>query len=166
MTTTTFREGMGAATGACPAPSLGHAEQITVLCGLGLRVRIPLDRTLLVYCKSAACFWYFDSLSSTSAVPAHARATATKLSPLVSAGSSGTIEVTVRKTPRQANGFDCGVHVLAIAEWLCSNVAGATAGDKTTPATTDLNTIESLTPSAISAKRTAISAIIRSLASM
>jgi sentrin-specific protease 8 len=118
-----------------------------------------LDRTLLVYCKSAACFWYFDSLSSRSAVPAHARAIATKLTPLVSVGSSGTIEVAVRNTPRQANGYDCGVYVLAIAEWLCSNVAGATA------AAADLDTIESLAPSAISAKRTAISAIIRSLAS-
>ena len=126
---------------------------------VGSCVWMLLDRTLLVYCKSAACFWYFDSLSSRSAVPAHARAIATKLSPLVSVGSSGTIEVAVRNTPRQANGYDCGVYVLAIAEWLCSNVAGATA------AAADLDTIESLAPSAISAKRTAISAIIRSLAS-
>lgn len=126
---------------------------------VGSCVWMLLDRTLLVYCKSAACFWYFDSLSSRSAVPAHARAIATKLTPLVSVGSSGTIEVAVRNTPRQANGYDCGVYVLAIAEWLCSNVAGATA------AAADLDTIESLAPSAISAKRTAISAIIRSLAS-
>jgi sentrin-specific protease 8 len=156
---------MGAATGACPAASLGPAAQMTAV-WVGSCVWMLLDRTLLVYCKSAACFWYFDSLSSRSAVPAHARAIATKLTPLVSVGSSGTIEVAVRNTPRQANGYDCGVYVLAIAEWLCSNVAGATAGvDKTTAAAADLDTIESLAPSAISAKRTAISAIIRSLAS-
>lgn len=155
---------MGAATGACPAASRGPAAQMTAG-WVGSCVWMLLDRTLLVYCKSAACFWYFDSLSSRSAAPAHARAIATKLTPLVSVGSSGAIEVAVRNTPRQANGYDCGVYVLAIAEWLCSNVAGATAGDKTTAAAADLDTIESLAPSAISAKRTAISAIIRSLAS-
>ena len=105
-------------------------------------------------------------MSGSSAVPAHARAIATKLAPLVSPGSSGAIDVAVRSTPRQANGFDCGVYVLAIAEWLCSNVAGAAGGSETAAATTDLNTLDCLAPPAISAKRTAIGAIVRSLAGL
>ncbi len=127
---------------------------------------MPRNRTLLVYCKSAACFWYFDSMSGSSAVPAHARAIATKLAPLVSTGSGGAIDVTARSTPRQTNGFDCGVYVLAIAEWLCSNVAGAVGGSESAAATTDLNALDLLAPPAISAKRTAIGAIIRSLAGL
>jgi hypothetical protein len=105
-------------------------------------------------------------MSGSSAVPAHARAIATKLAPLVSTGSGGAIDVTARSTPRQTNGFDCGVYVLAIAEWLCSTVAGAVGGSESAAATTDLNALDLLAPPAISAKRTAIGAIIRSLAGL
>ena len=105
-------------------------------------------------------------MSGSSAVPAHARAIATKLAPLVSTASGESIGVAARSTPRQANGFDCGGYVLAIAEWLCTNVSGAPDGSETTAAATDLTTLDTLAPPAISAKRAAIGAIIRSLAGL
>ncbi len=105
-------------------------------------------------------------MSGSSAVPAHARAIATKLAPLVSTGSGERIDVAARSTPRQANGFDCGVYVLAIAEWLCTNVSGPRGANETNAATTDLTTLDTLAPPAISAKRAAIDAIIRSLAGL
>ena len=107
-------------------------------------------------------------MSSTAAVPAHAQTIATKLAPVVSASGTGGIEVSARSTPRQTNGFDCGVYVLAIAEWLCLHVVGTAGshGSETDAAATDLAKVDSLTPSAISAKRMAISAIVRSLAGL
>ena len=119
-----------------------------------------------MYSKSAGRFWYFDSMSSSAAVPAHAQAIATKLAPVVSASGTSSIEVSTRSTPRQTNGYDCGVYCLAIAEWLCLHVASAAGGGETTAAATDLTKVDSLTPSAISAKRMAISAIVRSLAGL
>ena len=130
-------------------------------------MRVCPGRTLLVYSKSAACFWHFDSMSSGSSVPPHAWAIATKLAPLlVSAAlpAGSTIEVAARSTPRQANGFDCGVYVLAIAEWLCTRVVSDGDGGEGEGAAADLSTVDALSPAAITAKRAAIAAMIHSLA--
>ena len=91
----------------------------------------------------------------TSSVPAHAQEIIAKLAPVLR-----TSTVAVRNTPRQANGFDCGIHVLAIAEWICANELGC---DDTDTALTDLSFSPAFSPAAVSAKRAAISAVVTSL---
>jgi hypothetical protein len=180
-----YQEAMAAATGAMP--SFRHGALLlcqtffVTMRGLALSCDCRLSwepyacvsqrgRTLLVYSKSAGHFWYFDSMCNSSSVPAHAQAIATKLAPVVSDGSgssSSSVDVRVRSTPRQANGFDCGMYVLAIAEWLCASTDVAVTGggreSEGTAALIELSTVDALTPAAITAKRAAISAVIRSL---
>lgn len=98
-------------------------------------------------------------------VPAHAQEIIAKLASVL-----GTSSVAVRNTPRQVDGFDCGVYVLAIAEWICANelgpvaaaaAAGMAGGDGT--ALTDLCAVDAFSPAAVSAKRAAIYAVVTSL---
>jgi Ulp1 family protease len=74
--------------------------------------------------------------------------------------NAGTQEVVARTTPQQTNGYDCGVYVTCIAEWICTRgVAGAELAGPGAEA----QMMRDLTPAAIVSKRAEIRDIILQL---
>jgi len=77
----------------------------------------------LVWVKALRKFYVFDS--SHGANNANAQSIAAKLAALVDDKHGGwkvSQNIVFAKTPRQPNGHDCGVYVLAISEALISHI--------------------------------------------
>lgn len=95
---------------------------------------------------SPSRFEHYDSCEPANAQ--RARAAAEALAPLLGDGAQLAKLVSV-DTPQQANGFDCGVYVLAIAELLC----GASADSSAAAVEAALAAVRELTPADVTAKR-------------
>lgn len=85
---------------------------------------------------------HYDSCSNANA--SHARAAAGTLAKLLQPHSRGlTLKLVAMNSPQQANGFDCGVYVLATAELLCSGGSQEAVAEE----------IRALTPQDVAARR-------------
>ena len=67
--------------------------------------------SLLVYSRKTETFYYYDSLNGYNL--SSARRTHARLSPLISNFKTSLVQV---DTPKQINGYDCGVYVICITE--------------------------------------------------
>lgn len=88
-----------------------------------------LRRSLLAYHRPTNTFRHYDSMAGTNSAPA--RQLAGAAAPLVqpaTPGASGPRApptfVEVHATPQQANGHDCGMHVLVTAQQLAAWQSG------------------------------------------
>lgn len=72
--------------------------------------------SLLVYIRSKQEFQHYDSMKGSNREVAHTLAY--KLQPHVQA-PLGRMKVLEKDSPKQLNGYDCGMYVISIAEHLC-----------------------------------------------
>ena len=96
-------------------------------------------------------FEHYDSCAPANAV--HARAAVDVLTPLLISKAPWPKLVKMR-SPLQANGFDCGMYVLAIAELLCRSLPALNAGVTFEVAReAAAAAVRELAPAAVTAKR-------------
>ena len=67
-------------------------------------------------------FRFYDSGRREGSLSSAARAVARKLAPHMKGGAAGGLAV-ARDAPTQGNGYDCGVYVIAMAEYLAARLA-------------------------------------------
>ena len=67
-------------------------------------------------------FRFYDSGRREGSLSSAARAVARKLAPHMKGGAAGGLAV-AREAPTQENGYDCGVYVVAMAEFLAAGIA-------------------------------------------
>ena len=99
-----------------------------------------------------ACFEHYDSCGGANAPIA--KVVTKAFAPLLLGQTSAKVQLVSmgESTPQQANGFDCGVYVLAMAEILCLPPSGETAP---APSESVTSALRGLTPAAITEKRLA-----------
>ena len=77
--------------------------------------------SLLVYTRHDNAFRHYDS-SPFASNASSARRTALKLTPYLFAANPRFVDVA--DCPKQANGYDCGVHVVSVADYLARHYFG------------------------------------------
>lgn len=126
--------------------------------------------SLLAFDRRSNAFWHVDSAPGGGRNRGAARMLAGALSPLVrdrrAAAAGGGVEVRhpafeeVEGAPRQDNGYDCGVYVMACARAVCESWSADPAG--LAAALPRLR--EAVTPAAVAALRREALGLIRDLA--
>lgn len=112
--------------------------------------------SLLAFRRSAKVFIHHDS-SSSCMNSSHASRLYRAIFPYI---SDGVTYMECSNTPKQVNGHDCGLYVIAFARAICNWYEHTTPKDKKRWWFSDL---EHITPSAISELRSEILELIRSL---
>ncbi|TYZ53524.1 hypothetical protein PybrP1_008985 [[Pythium] brassicae (nom. inval.)] len=116
--------------------------------------------SLLVFRRDALAFEHYDSSAGANArAAARVKCAFEKMLRLCdpSVGAAVTAEMPLeeaRDAPQQTNGYDCGVYVLAVAEWLCRQHVGENALPPLA---------EFVTPERVTQTRRAMPALVRRL---
>lgn len=119
--------------------------------------------SLLAYERSANAFVHHDS-SCAKMNESHAQRVYRVVRPYVSKSSSSDVSyIEFANTPKQINGYDCGVYVMAFARAICTWFPISSSAGKNTDEKLWFADIEQITPSFVSDLRLEVLELIRSI---